>query len=335
MGYLTASEKTVSRKPLGSLTLERAALPLRVVRLRLERDAGILLRFAISSTLPGVEIDRRTPVPFLRSRPFFQSSWFKPISALARAQHHAEQRPVLFPPLVDRESRAPRKRRCSAANRRRSSVGTIALICTASCVVATMSLLSMSESSMASGRPSRIVKRGRGKRRGRSLTRTEKRGGPQIDVLSFVAQGRKTATELIDVQREQLLNRELAARISAGPEGRSAGASLRTVLYVLATAVCYYVATQVAWALTFPRQQSLTLLSPARRPRFHSAIRSHSAVVGLYSRGRERSFSGYPAGALADRVRIELRGFRRCPECRDSGGDSHSDQVSPQGDHAS
>ena len=67
-----------------------------------------------------------------------------------------------------------------------------------------------------------------------------------------VVQGRKTATELIDVQREQLLNRELAARISAGPEGRSAGASLRTVLYVLATAVCYYVATQVAWALTFP-----------------------------------------------------------------------------------
>ena len=67
-----------------------------------------------------------------------------------------------------------------------------------------------------------------------------------------VAQGRKTATELIDVQREQLLNRELAARISAGPEGRSAGASLRTVLYVLATAVCYYVATQVAWALCFP-----------------------------------------------------------------------------------
>ena len=29
-------------------------------------------------------------------------------------------------------------------------------------------------------------------------------------------------------------------------------ASLRTVLYVLATAVCYYVATQIAWALCFP-----------------------------------------------------------------------------------
>jgi two-component system sensor histidine kinase UhpB len=92
-----------------------------------------------------------------------------------------------------------------------------------------------------------------------------------------VAQGRKTATTLIDVQREPLLNRELAARISAGPEGRSAGGSLRTVLSVLATAVCYYVATQVAWALCFPDSKvslffpphavlaSILLLVPTRR----------------------------------------------------------------------
>ena len=43
-----------------------------------------------------------------------------------------------------------------------------------------------------------------------------------------------------------------AGRISAGPEGRSAGASLRTVCYVLASAVSYYAATQIAWSLTFP-----------------------------------------------------------------------------------
>ena len=63
---------------------------------------------------------------------------------------------------------------------------------------------------------------------------------------------KETVTDLIDVQREQLLNRELAARIDAGPEGRSVGASLRTMGYVLAGAACYYVATQIAWALTFP-----------------------------------------------------------------------------------
>ena len=48
-----------------------------------------------------------------------------------------------------------------------------------------------------------------------------------------------------------LLSRELAARINAEPEGRS-GAFLRTVCFVLATGVCYYVATQIAWALCFP-----------------------------------------------------------------------------------
>ena len=43
-----------------------------------------------------------------------------------------------------------------------------------------------------------------------------------------------------------------SARVSAGPDGRSAGASLRTVGFVLASTACYYVATQIAWALTFP-----------------------------------------------------------------------------------
>ena len=41
-------------------------------------------------------------------------------------------------------------------------------------------------------------------------------------------------------------------KANAGSEGRSAGASLRTLSYVLASTVSYYVATQIAWALTFP-----------------------------------------------------------------------------------
>ena len=43
-----------------------------------------------------------------------------------------------------------------------------------------------------------------------------------------------------------------AARLRAGPEGRSTEASLSTVYYVLASSVCYYAATQIAWSLTFP-----------------------------------------------------------------------------------
>src|SRR4030095_7860263 len=42
-----------------------------------------------------------------------------------------------------------------------------------------------------------------------------------------------------------------AAQVNAGPKGPS-GAFLRTVCCVLASAVCYYVATQIAWALCFP-----------------------------------------------------------------------------------
>jgi PAS domain S-box-containing protein len=73
-------------------------------------------------------------------------------------------------------------------------------------------------------------------------------GDPQ---RSVVAQG-GNGTELIDAPREQLPNRELADPIITGSEGRSAEALLRTVGYVLASAVCYYLSTQIAWALRFP-----------------------------------------------------------------------------------
>ena len=46
-----------------------------------------------------------------------------------------------------------------------------------------------------------------------------------------------------------------ATRISAGPQGRSLGPSLRMVGYVLASSACYYAATQIAWALTFPHSK--------------------------------------------------------------------------------
>jgi two-component system, LuxR family, sensor kinase FixL len=49
-----------------------------------------------------------------------------------------------------------------------------------------------------------------------------------------------------------MLNREIATRIHAGPEEGSASAKLRTAGWVLASAVSYYVATQIAWVLRFP-----------------------------------------------------------------------------------
>jgi PAS domain S-box-containing protein len=49
-----------------------------------------------------------------------------------------------------------------------------------------------------------------------------------------------------------LPDRELAVRVNTGSEGRSTGALFRAGGYVLACAACYYVATQIAWALRFP-----------------------------------------------------------------------------------
>ena len=140
-----------------------------------------------------------------------------------------------------------------------------------------------------------------------------------------VAQGRKTATELIDVQREQLRSSEVATRISAEPEGRSAWASLRTVSYVLASTVSYYVATQIAWALTFP-DSKVSLFFPPQAVLLCILLLVPTRHWWAYVlRRRQRSFSGDPAGELAAVVRINLRGFRRCEMRLGSGGDSHSD----------
>ena len=60
-----------------------------------------------------------------------------------------------------------------------------------------------------------------------------------------------TAMQPSSFARERSVLRDLAAQMNAEPKGRSR-AFLRTVCCVLATAVCYYVATQIAWALCFP-----------------------------------------------------------------------------------
>jgi len=57
---------------------------------------------------------------------------------------------------------------------------------------------------------------------------------------------------LIDAQRAELLHDDLAARVNAGPGRAAAAALVRTACGVLASAVGYYVATRIAWALCFP-----------------------------------------------------------------------------------
>src|SRR4029453_17185150 len=57
---------------------------------------------------------------------------------------------------------------------------------------------------------------------------------------------------MIGGHRDESPNREVAARTNAGWEGRPGGALFRTACCVLASAVCYYAATRMAWALCFP-----------------------------------------------------------------------------------
>ena len=139
----------------------------------------------------------------------------------------------------------------------------------------------------------------------------------------------------MDVQGEQVLNRDLAARTHAEPVGRSAGASLRTVGSVLAEHGVLLPRDADRLGADVSRQQSLTVLPAARGAAVHPAARPHSALVGLRTRCHQRAFSGDPAGALAAVVRIDLRGVRRGEMRLGRGGDSLSDDVSADGDHAS
>ena len=70
-GYADASEKIVSRNPLGSLTSNARLFHSVSLGSDLSVMPALLARFAISSTLPGALTDKRTPIPFFRSRPFF------------------------------------------------------------------------------------------------------------------------------------------------------------------------------------------------------------------------------------------------------------------------
>ena len=75
--------------------------------------------------------------------------------------------------------------------------------------------------------------------------------------------GKGTVTEPIDRRREPQLNRESpAVRLHAGPAGRSAAPWLRTACGILASTVSYYVATQIAWALTFPESKVSLFFPP-------------------------------------------------------------------------
>ena len=132
-----------------------------------------------------------------------------------------------------------------------------------------------------------------------------------------------------------MLNRELAARIDAGPEGRSAGASLRTLCFVLASAVCYYAATLIAWALCFPDSKVSLFFPP------------HAVLLCILLLVPTRHWWAYVLAAASAHflatqqaqwppvyaLTCEVFDAVKC--VAGSGGDPRADQVSPQGAHPS
>src|SRR5688572_33058310 len=128
-----------------------------------------------------------------------------------------------------------------------------------------------------------------------------------------------------------------AARISAGPERRSAAAWLRTVCYVLASSVGYYVATQIAWALTFPDSKvslffppqavllSVLLLVPTRHwwayvlaaASAHFLATQQAGWPGLYALTAE-AFDAVKCVSAAAGIRILIRSPLKAITLRDA-----------------
>ena len=117
--------------------------------------------------------------------------------------------------------------------------------------------------------------------------------------------------------------------------GRSAAASLRTVCYVLASGVSYYAATQIAWSLTFP-DSKVSLFFPPQAvllcilllvPTRHWWAYVLAAAGAHFLATRQADWP--PLYALT------AEAFDAVKCVAGGGGDSPSDQVSPQGDHAS
>ena len=109
----------------------------------------------------------------------------------------------------------------------------------------------------------------------------------------------------------------------------------RTVGFVLASAVCYYAATQIAWALTFPDSKvslffppqavllSILLLVPTRH--WWAYVLTAAGAHFLATQQ-----AGWPPLYALTAEAFDAREMRL-----GSGRDSHSDHVSAQGDHPS
>ena len=104
---------------------------------------------------------------------------------------------------------------------------------------------------------------------------------------------------------------------TSGDLALRAGTSLRTGFWILASAVCYYLATRIAWMLCFPESKVSLFFFP------HAVLVSLLLIVPTrhwwaYALAAASSHFIHSAGGLAATLRTAVRGFR-CRESRVDG----------------
>ena len=89
--------------------------------------------------------------------------------------------------------------------------------------------------------------------------------------------------------------------VASHPSSSPAAALLRTASYVLASTLCYYVATQIAWTLTFPDSKVSLFFPP------------HAVLLSILLLVPPRHWWAYVlAAASAHFLATNRRAGRRC-----------------------
>jgi hypothetical protein len=139
---------------------------------------------------------------------------------------------------------------------------------------------------------------------------------------------------MIHANHQPEVNRELAFHTSALWDDRT-GFLVRTVIRILASAACYYLATRIAWELCFP-DSKVSLFFPPHAVLVSALLLVPTRHWWAYTLAAAGShFIATQAGALAAFICITLRSFRCCAKCVDSRRDSYPHQVTVSSHHTS
>jgi len=111
---------------------------------------------------------------------------------------------------------------------------------------------------------------------------------------------------IMDAMRQAVANGGL--EISAARADVQPGFSVQTMVRILATGACYYVATQIAWVLCFP-DSKVSLFFPPHAVLISILLLVPTRQWWAFVLAAAGSHYFHAAGGLAGSVCIALRGF--------------------------